>query len=577
MKNPDYGTIRDELKKRMSEHPSLRDYDFEGSVLSSLLDVLAYNTHMNALLLNFGVNESFIDTAQLRSSVISHSKITGYVPKSINSASFLTDISVQGFDEVNPIEYILPTGTKTTSQDGNQTFTFQTVDDFKTTTDTFTDVLFYEGIKREETFTIENNQDVLVLRNKNIDTRTIRVSVTRFDTNNTFPANRALSLHDLEGDSSADYSFLISESPQSDIEVFVGFGAEIRRGDVVTVTYLVSSGDKANGARSFTSMTVPDFTNGISSGETILVNIVPKDPASGGSNKEEVESIARNATMSYNSSGRAVSKNDHSLITQNLYPNAENVSVWGGEENDPVRFGSVFVSVKPQGRDKLTDTEKDFLIDEISRRTILGTEVIVVDPETQGVIVNMIARHRETDTPFTSRQLERRSKRALDDFIKPRLTNTLSRSEIEAFVATISSSIKSVSVDFSLRRDIEVFIGSRLKYEEFFTQSIVSSTLVSSPFTTLNDSGDEIECIITGDNQNLISLRRNDTTRSVIRPNIGRVIDNKVVIDSLFINDIRTQKLRLTANPVDKDLVFSNKNIILSIQEDDINTRFLSV
>ena len=383
----DFDSIKTSLRTFLRQQTEFQDYDFEGAGLSVLLDILAYNTHYNAYYLNMIANEAFLDSASLRNSVVSHAKRVGYTPRSVRAPRAIVTVNV-ATSSANAGSLTIPSGYSfSSSQLDGVSYNFVTIESNTTTTKVannfiFTNVPIYQGQLASYSYTnsiSSNPKQTFTIPDANIDTSTLKVSVTQ-SSSNTETIVYDLSTNALTVDSNSEVYYL-QEGKGGEYEIYFGddvLGKKIPDGGIISVEYLITDSAASNKANSFVS------TVSIGGFSTIFVNSILA--ASGGTQRESVDSIKFAAPLSLLSQNRAVTKNDYiKLILQN-YPSFEAVNVWGGEENDPPVYGKVFISAKPKLGFEVSDTEKDFV-----KNTILKPiSVLTITPEIVDIDYNYL-------------------------------------------------------------------------------------------------------------------------------------------------------------------------------------------
>ena len=383
----DFDSIKTSLRTFLRQQTEFQDYDFEGAGLSVLLDILAYNTHYNAYYLNMIANEAFLDSASLRNSVVSHAKRVGYTPRSVRASRAIVTVNV-ATSSANAGSLTIPSGYAfSSSQLDGVSYNFVTIESNTTTTKVannfiFTNVPIYQGQLASYSYTNSfstNPKQIFTIPDANIDTTTLKVSVSQ-SSSNTETAVYDLSTNALTVDSTSEVYYL-QEGKGGEYEIYFGddvLGKKIPDGGIISVEYLITDSAASNKANSFVS------TVSIGGFSTIYVNSILA--ASGGTQRESVDSIKFAAPLSLLSQNRAVTKNDYiKLILQN-YPSFEAVNVWGGEENDPPVYGKVFISAKPKLGFEVSDTEKDFV-----KNTILKPiSVLTITPEIVDIDYNYL-------------------------------------------------------------------------------------------------------------------------------------------------------------------------------------------
>lgn len=382
----DFGLIKNNLKDFLRQQSEFEDYDFEGAGLNILLDILAYNTHYNSYYLNMVANESFLDSSVLRNSVVSHAKKLGYVPRSAKAPKAIVDITVVT-NNTTAGSLTIPKGYSlfSTIIDG-VSYRYVTLDDVSVdkvgTNFSFKNIPIYQGEFATYSFLnsySSNPKQIFTIPDSNIDTSTLSVSVKQSTSNTTVIVYDVSS--DIMNINSESEVYFLQESRDGKYDVYFGdniLGKKIPDGGVVITDYVITKGEEGNGANNFTA------TSPISGYSNITVN--PVLPASGGSARETVDQIKYAAPLSLLSQNRAVTKNDYIRLIQQKYPQFDAVNVWGGEENDPPVYGKVFVSAKPKLGFEITQTEKEFIKENILR----PMSILTVTPEIINVDYNYL-------------------------------------------------------------------------------------------------------------------------------------------------------------------------------------------
>lgn len=357
----DFNTIKNNLKTFLAAQDEFTDYEFEASGLSNLLDVLAYNTHYNALIANYALNESFLSTAQLRSSIVSIAESIGYVPGSRTSSRGKVGIRTSLTGANLPTNIVLDQGFKFTSSVDDITYNFQTREDliavndgggnyqFKTINGS-ADVTLFEGNLKTKTFLVgENENEIYIIPDKNLDLNTVIVKVfeTPSDTNYQIYAN----IEDATAITSDTQIYVLKETPNGFFELSFGNGNTLGitpvAGNKIEVEYISCSGSVANGAKVFTPSVdlIVLLTDGITN-VSATVETVTIANSVGGREKESNESIKKNAPFQYTTQNRMVVAGDYAtLIYRNFQQYIQEIEAWGGEDNDPPEYGAVYVSI----------------------------------------------------------------------------------------------------------------------------------------------------------------------------------------------------------------------------------------
>jgi hypothetical protein len=385
--NLDFDQIKSSLKEYLRSNSNFTDYDFEGSNLSALIDVLAYNTYISSYNANMVSNEVFIDSATLRENVVSLARQIGYVPRSRTSSkasiTFFVDTSSLS---TKPVTLTLKKGIVCTSSAfGGQSYTFTIQDDVTVPVVNnialFQNVEVKEGTYITQFYTVDSNipNQKFTLNNANIDTSSIRVLVRNTQQSTvTRKFNLSTSLIDVDGSSKV---FFIQEIEDQRYELIFGddvFGKKLDNQNYIEISYVVSSGEAANGVLSFTynGRLLDNNGNVVTTGISL---ITVNESSYGGSEIESTSSIKKYAPRIYSSQNRAVTASDYEAIIPQIYPETESVSVFGGEELSPPRYGKVFISIKPYNGAFVPNDIKDNLKSKLRRYTVAGIVPEIID------------------------------------------------------------------------------------------------------------------------------------------------------------------------------------------------------
>lgn len=372
----DYNQIRENLKTFMRGQSQFSDYDFEGSALSTLIDLLAYNTHYNALYTNLAINEMFLDSASKRSSIVSIANNFGYTPQSCTTARSSLNVVLTELGATAQIKYI-PKFSSFSSTINSVQYSFYTLQDYSAmlnaNTYTFNNVEVYEGAPQTQLFLCSMPQQKFVLPNKNIDVATISVTVQQTGEQPDYEKyTLATDVLDLNATSKI---YFIKELDDQTYQISFGvnnLGAPILVGNVITVTYMISNKTLGNGATVFT------YT-GAGLGGVVSCSTV--STSYGGKESETIDQIKSNVSQSFFDQNRAVTAGDYTSLIKRLYPNLDSINVWGGEDNDPPQYGKVFISIKPTNGPYLTPPEKSYLIETLLKsKNVVSVTPEIVDP-----------------------------------------------------------------------------------------------------------------------------------------------------------------------------------------------------
>lgn len=407
----DFDDIKTNLKTYMKGQSEFSDYNFEGSGLSAILDVLAYNTHYLAMNANFAANEMFLDSSSLRNSVVSHAKTLGYTPRSARAPMANLDITVSNGSLSS---LTINKGQKFTTSIGGTSYGFVVNEDV-TSTQTNGLIIFgnlpvYEGTLVTTKYTVDSTdpEKKYLITSDRADTTTLKVSIQASASDNTL---EAYSLADeITNVTGTDRKYFLQEVEDGKFEVYFGdnvIGKKPIDGNIIVLEYVVTNKEAANGASSFNSTS-------ISGQSDIAVSTI--SAATGGAEPETIRSIKYNAPLSYTAQKRAVTAYDYKTILPSIYPNIKTIQVWGGEDNDPKTYGNVYISISPLQGTFLTEQQKTTIISQLSNYNIASVRPVIIDPETIFIVLNVSFRYNPETTVKSSGDLETIVNKTIDDY-----------------------------------------------------------------------------------------------------------------------------------------------------------------
>lgn len=379
----DFESIRTNLQTYLESQDQFKDYDFNGSGLSILLDVLSYNTHYSSFYANMVANEMFIDSAVKRESVVSHAKQIGYTPHSVKSAEAKVTLS---FSAADADTILVPSLTQFTAEIDSVEYTFYNTSPITigATGDApyvSSEFSIYEGSWNNVSYVASSSASTkYLIPSENVDTDHLFVRVLESTTDTTGANTIWSKSNDITGVTSGSTVYFLEETPQGLYEIKFGdniVGKKVEDGNVVLIEYLSTSGAASNGVGRNDSSSNRTFTTTLSN-----CTVIVSSSANGGSARESIESIRENAPLFYQTQDRAVTKNDYKSLTLSEYGNADDVLVYGGEDYDPPQYGKVFVSIKPSSGGILTEDQKqDILKDIYKTKSVVGVIPEIIDPE----------------------------------------------------------------------------------------------------------------------------------------------------------------------------------------------------
>lgn len=458
----DFNEIKTNLKNYLRSQSEFQDYDFEGSGMSVLLDILAYNTHYMGYYLNMVANEMFLDTAQLRNSILSHAKMVNYIPSSRSGALAMINVTATPgtSEDTSATELTLDKYTKFLASDIDG-LNYQFVA-LNSNTVTISNNSFYFSnvyIKQGEVVTLQyatsptNTKRRYTIPSSNVDTSTITVTVQESSTNTDIVVYNPVS--DITTLTPNTAAYFLEENSDREYVVYFGdniLGRRPKDGNIVIITYIDTSGPIANNITTFRPV---DRIGGKYRNNVSITSVMS---SFGGSERETIEQIRFRAPNHYVTQNRAVTKLDYETLILKDYPDMEAVSVWGGQENDPPIYGKVFISLKPKQNYFLTNVQKE----EIKNRLIEERGVLTVTPEiTDPDYVYLLLRgdvyYNPSLTNLTSEQIKQNVRAAILDYENTDLINFNSVFRKSKLQQQIEASEKSITGS-----DIKVFLQKRI-------------------------------------------------------------------------------------------------------------------
>jgi hypothetical protein len=453
----DFDEIKQNLKEFLQDQDEFTDYDFEGSGLSVLLDILAYNTHYNAYLANMVVNEMFLDSAVKRNSAVSIAKHLGYTPASVRGARAVLDVTVNSPTGL-PQTLTLPRFTSFTTTINGTGYTFlNTTERTSTpigTAYTFDDVTVIEGEFKNQAFvSVEPGPaEKFEITETDVDTSTLIVSVQKSATDLTTTSYTLID--DITGIVGTSEVFFLQENPFGRYEIYFGdgiVGKKLEVGNIVNVRYLVPSGTDANVSdlvtQTFTTTTIGGSSN---------ITITTVSNSSSGADKESITSIKFKAPLVNAAKNRAVTAEDYKALISANFSDAESISVWGGEDNDPPIYGKVFISLKPfDGFTVSQETKQSIINNILNPKKVLAIQPEFVDPEFFFVNLVINVEYNSLTTTKTPSQLETIVTNTVNNYFSTSLQKfdlDFKRSKLVNLITSSDSSIDSVIMLIKLQR-----------------------------------------------------------------------------------------------------------------------------
>jgi len=586
----DFDDIKTNLKNFLKNYRDknnnliFSDFDFDSSSLSILLDILSYNTHYNAYLANMVANEMFLDSAVKRESAVSIAKHLGYTPLSFRSARAKLDF-VLPTPENLPSTVTLPKYTPFTTTIENTIFTFVNLDSVIIKPENgvyrFSNVEIVEGEPLTYTYRVDvgGPQEKYTIPNKNIDTSTIRVTVQQSFTDLSFSTFEKA--ENLTVVTSSSKVFYVEQNPSGFYEVFFGdgtLGQKLEPGNLVIIEYLVSNGSLANVSDRITQL----FSLGTTiAGQSLSAPIVAVSNSTGGDEEDTIEEIKFKAPKFLSSYNRAVTANDYKAIINANYPLIESIAVWGGEDNDPPKYGKVMISLKPYEGYTVNDEVKSVILNKIlADKKVMSIIPEFVDPNYLFVQLTTNVRFDSKNSRYTAKEIQTLVKFQIEkyfsqelqkfdrDFVYSKLSKTIDDAD-QSIVGNITT--------FKIQKRIQPTINSFNGYIDGntikFANKLVSGTIKSSYFFYRTETNDiktvYMGDVLTKDSISAINLY-DSVTNAVILANLGTINYNTGTISITSLNPAgyleNSEDIRIYAVPASIDL-FTTRDLIMVIDD----------
>ena len=574
-----FDAIKANLKRFLSNQSQFKDYDFEGSGMSVLLDLLAYNTHYLSYNANILANEMFIDTADLRNSIVSLSKALGYIPNSPRAP--VADINIV-VNNASGASLTMNAGTQFTTSVDNVSYNFVTTGSNTITpvdgVYTFSNLNIYEGTYVTYQYTVDTSDidQRFLIQSANADTSTLSVQVQNSSgdtTTNTY--TKATSITELDSTSRV---YFLQESEDGKFEIYFGdgvIGKALEDGNVVILNYVVTNKTAANGASAFSlSGNIAGFSD---------VSITVNSNAANGTEAQSNESIKFNAPKSYAAQDRAVTIEDYKTKVQELYANTQSVSAWGGEDNDTPFYGRVYISINPITGSVLTDTTKNSIVTQLKRFSVASVTPVIVDPQTTTLLLTTTAKYDEKATSKTADTLKTDITNALTNYT----TNTLNQfdsifrySKVLELIDDADSSILSNITTLRIRKSFTPTTGSSTNYTVNFSNALYNPHTGhrSAEGGILSSSGFKVDGDITNiyffDDDGAGNLRRYylaGSVRTYVDNSAGTINYSSGQIDIGSINISSIENIRGSASTIIELTVQPESNDIVPVRNQVLN------
>ena len=577
----DFNSIKQNLKTYMRSQTEFADYDFDGSSISVLLDILAYNTHYNAFYLNMLANEMFLDSALLRSSVVSRAKALGYTPRSVTGTSASVDLQI--FPTGEPATITVDKNTDFTSVVNNISYTFNTTESTtiaKNSNNQFfaNGITLKQGVALIHTYTANtlNPDQKFILPNANTDTSTLTVKLKNsVDESNTYVYNK---ISDVTTVNSTSNVYYLNEGTDGRYEVSFGdgvLGRKIASGNIVILDALVCEGTVTNGASEFSlAGTVGGYSN---------VTVATVTTGFGGADRESIDSVKFNAPKNYETQNRAVTVNDYKRIVTSEYSDAQSITTWGGEDNDPPVYGKVFIAVKPKSGLILTAAAKDAVRTVLASRKIVTVTPEVIAPDYIYLNINSSIKYDSLVSQNSAAVIADNVKSAIVNYGATELNNFDLRfrySKLTTAIDNVDPSILGNLTTITLTKKIEIEAGVATNYGIKFSNEIYHpndtyvGSIVSTTFTYDDGLGTiQSDCSLDDEDSVLRVVKTVSGSKVVVANNIGTVSYSSGLVNlvSFAPPAISGNTLNITITSASNDITPVREQILV-INTEDVTT-----
>jgi len=590
--NLDYDQVKTTLKEYLQTNANFTDYDFEGSNLSTILDVLAYNTYITSYNANMVTNEVFIDSATLRENVVSLARNIGYIPRSKTSARATVSFTVD-LTSVTPAPSSLTLRkgpvASTTASFGNQSFIFSILEDITVPVfngvASFSNINVYQGtlLSKDFTFSSADPNQKFILPNSGIDTDLITITVKNNEQSTTGTKYAYQnSLFDLDKNSLV---YFLQEVSDERYEIFFGdgiFGKSLTGGNFITAEYIVCNGDSANGVSGFSfsgklSYNRNNLNYSVTSGISLLTTGLA---SSGGEEIESVESVKRYAPQIYASQNRALTSNDYeTLIPSRIYPETESISVFGGEELIPPQYGKVFISIKPRTGDFLPNLIKENIKTKLKKYAVAGIVPEILDLKYLYLEVDSKIYYNTNLAPNSAYVSTLATQNTTKYAESTELNRYGARFKYSKFLKVIDDSSDAITSNITtiqIRRDLRVVINAFAEYQigfgnEFYIKSMDGYNIKSTAFRVSGYTQDLYLSDIPNTDKETGSLfffslpSPNSTSPSIVKRNVG-TIDYKKGILTINPVNVLTGKMK-DGQPIIEISACPKSNDVVGLQD----------
>ena len=584
----DFDLIKNNLKSFLQGQTQFQDYDFEGSSLNILLDILSYNTHYLAYLANMATNELYLDSADIRNNIVSLAKMIGYTPSSPKAPMASIDIQI---NNATGTSVTMNKGTVFTTSVDDVSYQYVTNSDVTITPDSgvykFSGVPIYEGSLVTFKYTVDSTDvdQKFILPNANIDTTTLLVKVQNSSSDTT--TNTYSLAGGFNNVTATSKVYFIQEGQDGKFEVYFGDGVNgqaVSDGNIVILEYIVTNKTLSNNASSFSlSGTIGGFSD---------VTITTVSNSQGGSESQDNESIRHNAPLQYAAQDRAVTTTDYETLVRSIYPNALSVSAWGGEDDETPRYGIVKIGIKAASGSTLTETTKQDIVNKLKPYNVASVAPQIIDPETTSVLLTSTVKYNASTTTKSADTLKSEIITAITNFNTNQLQkfdSVYRHSKVTGLIDNVDNSILSNITTIKVRKEFTPTLAASNKYDIYFRNALfnphtghnsAAGGILSS--TGFKVTGSDIEQFLDDDGNGVVrryylssGIRTySNETQGTINYTTGQITLNSLNVASISnIRGVTSTTIELTVTPSSNDIVPVRDQII----EIDISNSIVNV
>lgn len=561
--NLNFNEIRDSIKSYLKTQDTFKDYNFEGSVLATIINTLAYNTYLNAYYTNMASNEGFLDTAQIRQNIVSNAKKLGYTPRSRRCS--VAQLELQFFPFDTPDTIVIPRYAKFTATLNSVNYTFITNQEYTVHSDNgvyrkIIDV--FEGTSYTYTYTYDGSNEFFKILDNKIDTTTLEVYVKP----NTSSTNRTefTKINDITIINSETNGYFLQESYDSKYEIYFGdgiLGKALTIGNVVEITGIVTSGVDANNIRKFDAYGILGYNaDNISTTYAPTISLVSQ--ALGGQEQESIKSVRFSAPKRYSAQKRLVTGPDYENYLLSEYSDIQAVSVWGGERNDPPLYGKIVCSIKPENSFVLSNFKKNEIINNFGNRNVMAIDPVIIDPVFTFIKPTVVVYYDSRKTTLNSEGILNKVSNSIKTFendVLSKFKQSFYESKFTSIIDSSDPSIVNNATEIVLEKRFAPIYNSTYTYKVKFNGSLKNpysgyrGCLNSTGFKLVNSSQDYFQFFDDDGQGNINIYRFEENERKYTMMNVGTIdyVDGSIILKGMNFAEIEnsSEEIKLFVEP----------------------------